>query len=1015
MKVCYKFLLSVLFACFLMQAGAQTPDGDVTISGTVLDNAGKPLQGVHVSVQEKTGDVATNEQGKYMIECRANDVLIFTKDGYNTVRKAALDLENTSINMVRSLVDAGDEDDVQIPFGSRKRREVSASLSSIKGTELPQLPLSSLNNILAGRLAGLHVKQSGSRPGADDATFLIRGRSSYNSNQAPIILVDGVVRDFNSMDLNEIASISVLKDAATLSWYGMNGANGVVYVTTKRGSATSTRVTLDVQGGVQTPVVVSKPLDSYTYATLYNQALANNGFAPQYDATALEAYKTGSDPYRYPNNNFVEQFFKKAAPVQRYVATVSGGNSFAKFFALFSVYNQTGLYNHADNEDYNANTAYQRFNVRSNLDLHINKNLDVTLDVGGRVEKLRYPEAGNGNLLDDIYNTPANAFPLLNQDGTYGGSSLFKTANPLAQLNADGNVTDLTRTMLATITVKQKLDRITKGLSANAYYSYDITSLYKSGYDQNYAIYELKADGSYEQFGTATPLKYAQADFNSNLRNNEFWGGLDYDRTFNDHGIRFSTRFQTAVSNAPNRLDYTRESFANRLSYSYKQKYFADVVATYAGSQTFAPGKRWGWFPAVSAGWIISDEVFMSKAKFLDYLKLRGSTGLVGNDNLGTRLFAFQNYYNRSGSQYFFGTSFSNAPSSTEQELGNSNLTWEKAVKSSVGFDAKFFNRSLGVSFDYFHENRKDLLTTALLPNILGQNTVNVNEGEAQYKGFEFSLDYKKKIGQVTFGVNGNFTSVETKVIAINEEAGLPEYQKQVGYGIGRVTQLNNDNSIDYTSRFLVTEGLFQSQAEIDAAPIQRFSGAVRPGDIRYKDVNSDGVIDNLDYVMTNYSDIPNIYFGFGFSVEYKGFDLAAQFQGVEGRTINIRNIINSGTSVTGYINQFSVDAWTPETAATAKYPRMAISDRGNNTAQSDYWLRSGDFIKLRNVEIGYTINTKKGNKAVLHGARVYVSGYNLFTFSEVDLDIDPEVPTLGYNASYPYLSTFAAGVKLKF
>jgi TonB-dependent starch-binding outer membrane protein SusC len=1016
MMVRYKIILSILLSCFMLQGWAQNPENDVTISGTIQDAAGKPIAGVIVKVQERSTAAFSGLDGKYTINCKGNDVLIFTKAGLNTLQKAALDLSNSVVIMQASLIDGGDNDDVEIPFGVRKKREITASVTAVKGSELPQLPLSSLNNILAGRLAGLHVKQSGTRPGVDDALFLIRGRSSYNANQSPLILVDGVERDFTNMDLNEIENISILKDAGSLSWYGMSAANGVIYVTTRRGSPTATKVTFDMQGGVQTPVNITKPLDAYTYATLYNKALANNGFAPQYDQAALDAYQSGTDPYRYPNNNFVDQFIKKAAPVQRYVATVSGGNSFAKYFTLLSFYNQGGLYNNANNKDYNSNSNFQRYNFRTNLSLHLNKNLDVRLDVGGRVEKLRYANAGNAGLLDVIYNTPANAFPLLNADSSYGGSSLFKTSNPLALLNANGNTTDMKRTMLANVDVKQKLDAITKGLSLNVLYTYDITSAYTSGYTQGYAVFESDGAGGYKQFGTATPLKYSQADFNSNLRNNEFWAGLDYDRNFNKHGFHITTRYQTAVSAAPARMNDTRQSIANRISYNYAQRYYADVVATYAGSQYFAPGKRWGWFPALSAGWIISEENFLKKSTILDYMKLRASVGVVGNEGVGARDLAFNNYWNRSGDQYFFGTGFSSPASSTEQELANPDLTWEKATKASFGLDAKFFHQSLGVSVDYFYENRNDLLTTALLPNILGQSVVDVNEGKAQYRGFEAALTYTKKLGQVTLSLNGNYTLAESKIIAINEEAGLPDYQKQVGFGISRVTQFNSESSTDYIGRFLVAEGLFQSQDEINNAPIQRFSGQVLPGDIRYKDVNGDGVIDNLDYVMTNYSDIPKSYFGFGLGLQYKHFDLSGQFQGVEGRTINIRNIINSGTSSTGYINQFSVDAWTAEKGTAALYPRLAISDRGNNTTQSTYWLRSGDFIKLKNLELGYTFGSPKVKKSWLTGSRIYVTGFNLLTFSDVsDLGIDPEIPTSGYNTSYPYLRTFALGFNLKF
>ncbi len=1008
MRLLNKFLIFTLFMSITGVCAAQTPGTDITAKGKLVDIKNNPVEGVAIFVQEKTSGIVTGSDGSFTVNCSSNDILIFKKKGYITLQKTATELLGSDMVMTASLIDGGDDDDVYIPFGVRKKRVLTTPVSSIKGSSLSQIPLSTLNNVLSGRVPGLYVKQTGTRPGTDDATFLIRGRSSYNSNQEPLVLVDGVARDFINMDISEIESINVLKDATSLAWYGMNAANGVIYVTTKRGSASSTKISLDVQGGVQVPMNRTKPVDAYNYAVLYNKVLNNDGLAPRYDQTALDAYQSGSDPLRYPNNNLVDQFLKTAAPVQRYVATVSGGNAFVKYFTLLSFYNQDGLYKGADNDKYNANTNYKRYNFRTNLDLRINKSLNVTLDVGGRVENLRYPTSGNATFLSTIYNTPSNAFPLVNADGTYGGSSLFRN-NPLAMLNENGNITDLYRTLLATLNVKHKLDFITKGLSANIFYTYDITGTFQSGFNQSYEVYEQNTNGSFTRFGTKAPLTYRSTAYGGNQRNNEFWGGFDYDHNFNNHGINFSTRIQTSVSAQPNRLDNTGVNFANRLSYNYKQRYFADIVASYAGSQNFAPGKRFGWFPAISAGWILSEEDFAKSSRFIDYFKLRASFGVVGNDGISARRFAYKNYFTRGGSQYVFGTGYTSVSNTTEVELANPDLTWERASKADLGFDAKFFNQDLSVSFDAFYERRTELLTTSLQPNILGQSVVDVNDGIAEYRGFETGIVYSKTIGKVDVQLNVNYTRAESKIIALNEEAGLPVYQKQVGYVIGGV----GDN---FTRRFLIADGIFQSQGEIGSAPLQRFSAVVRPGDIRYKDINSDGVIDNLDYVMTNYSDVPKAYFGFGLSVTYAGFDLTAQFQGIQGRTIQINDLVNSGSTSTGYINQFSAESWTPETAATAIYPRLSLSNRGNNTVSSTFWLRSGDYLRLKTAEVGYTIPPAVLQRLKIANCRIYVSGFNVLTFSKVkNLPIDPEIPGSGYGSSYPYIKTFAAGVNVNF
>lgn len=1024
MKIRYLIYIACLLSmCLYSTAWAQKPEEKLTVTGKVTDNNNTPLAGVNVFRQESKGaGINTAADGTFTLECSTNDVLVFQMKGYNTVTRTSTEAKNSVVVLQPSLIDAGDNDNVYIPFGVRKKRQVSASVSTISGDVLPQLPSSTLNNVLAGRLPGLYIQQLGTRPGTDDASFLIRGRSSYNNNQAPLVLVDGVQRDFVDMDLNEIESISVLKDAASLSWYGMYGANGIIYVRTKRGEATKTKVTLDVTAGLQTPVNVTRPLNSYTYATLYNEAQANSGIAPLYDATALAAYQNGSDPYKYPNNNFTDEFIKKAAPVQRYVATVSGGNSFARYYTMVSYFNQDGLYKGGNNSSYDANANYQRYNFRTNLDLHVNKNLDVSMDIGGRIMDLQYPTAGNSGLLAAINNTPPNAYPILNPDGSYGGTSLFRT-NPLALLSANGNRDDLTRNLLANISVREKLNSILDGLSLNVLYSYDVSSIFSSGISQDFAVYTPNASSAtgYDQFGVPAVISYASSSFSGNTRSNEFWGGFDYDKTVGQHSFNFSTRYNRRETAVPSTLDSHAEGISNRLSYNYKQRYFADIIGTYSGSQYFAPGKQYGFFPAISAGWIISDEGFLKQVSFLNYLKLRGSYGIVGNDAFSlSRRYAYENYYSRGQTGYAYGTGFANVAGTTQNALANPNLTWERAKKASVGLDTKFFNQMLTISADVFQEVRDNLLTNTITPSIIGQSQIQINAGKARYRGIEGEFTLNKRFNKVDVALFGNYTYAVSKILAINEEAGLPSYQKALGHSIASVAQLNSDagstSDVTYISSFLQADGIYQNAAEIAAGPKQRFSGAIQPGDIRYKDINGDGVIDNLDFVRSDYSFVPTSYFGFGARVGYKSFDLSVLFQGALGSTISINNIINSSSQNAGYINQFSVDRWTPATAATALYPRLAIADRGNNTQNSDFWLRSGDYLRLKHAELGYSLPKGLIDKMKMSSCRIYLSGFNLLTFDKLKgLPIDPEIPMAGYNTSYPYLRTYSLGINAKF
>lgn len=1012
-----KYMVCLLFFWVgILQADGQIPDQQVTVKGKVVDENKVPLPGVNVYLQESRNNkgVNTDAEGNFSLECTSSDVLVFHMNRYLTVTKGVLEIDKGTVTLTRALTDAGDDDNVYIPFGVRKRRQITATISTITTDNLPQIPSSSLNSVFTGRLPGLLITPSGSQqPGYDFSTFLIGGRSSYNNNQEPLVLVDGVERDFKSMDLGEIESVSVLKDAATLAWYGMYAANGVIYVKTKRGSATATHVTFDAQTGLQAPLEITKPLDSYTYATLYNEAQANSGNAPTYNAVALQAYQTGSDPYKYPNNNFVKDFTREVAPTQRYVATVSGGNAFIKYYTLLSYFNQGGFYKGGNNPSYDANTNFNRYNLRTNLDIHVSKTLDVALDVGGRISNLRFPYNGTGGFLNSIYNTPPNAFPVLNPDGTYGGTSLFPKSNPLAILSAGGISTDLTRNMIATINAKQRLDAVLDGLSLNLFYSYDVSGLYRSGFTQDYEVYQPNTAGGYDRFGNATIANYSANAFSGNIRRNESWVGFDYDHNFGKHGINFSTRGSRANYSLFAAIDQRREGWSNRASYNYNQRYFADVIATYSGSENFMPGKRFGFFPAVSAGWIISDEYFMKGTKgFLDFLKIRGSYGKIGNDALTTltRRFSFLTNYNRNAAGYNFGTSYTGVGGSAEYPLGNPDLTWEKVYKTSLGFDAKFFKQSLSVSANYFYEDRKDLLTSPLTPGILGQSQISVNEGEASYKGLEASLNYNRKIGSADFNIFANYTYSNSKIIAINEGAGLPDYQKQLGRPITSVIL-----PAGYVRNLLQADGIFQTQAQIDASPVQRFSRNVKPGDIKYKDINGDGVIDNLDFVTTDYNFVPKSYYGFGASVAVKGFDLNFLFQGVSGRTMSIQGLVNSGTANNGYLNQFSADRWTPATP-NADYPRLLITDRGNNTQNSDFWLRSGDYLRLKNVELGYSLPPSLLKRLKLSQVRFFISGLNLLTFDKLGgLDLDPEIPEAGYNSSYPYMKIYSLGLNLKF
>ena len=997
--------LFVLIPMLLVQALAQDP-ASATITGVVEDINHQPVSGMNVSVQERNIETVTDEQGKFTVTAVKGDVLIFDKKDYLTYYHTVVNEKGElKIPVAKSLTYAGMEDDVFIPFGVRKKREINGAISTLNASTLPQIPSSSLTNLFAGQLPGLNVWQTGTLPGRDETTIVLRNRASFAGANVPLVLVDGVVRDFSDMDVNEIQSITALKDAASLAWYGNRAANGVLLITTKRGSADKTRFTYDMQMGTQQPTVLAKPLDSFTFGSLYNRALKNDGFGPLYSQETLDGYKSGTDAYKYPDNNFVKEFFKDNALVQRHVLSASGGSKAVRYFTNLSYFNQGGLFNHADAPLFNSNVGYRRYNLRTNLDIQVTPLLTVQLDMGGRIEDRREPGSTSATFLSTIFTTPSNAFPLVNEDGSYGGSNLFRS-NPLAQLRAQGNRSEVTRVLQGTVNANHKLDFWLKGLSANVFYTFDIQGRYISGRSQEYEVYERGATGTLTRFGTQTPLGYVAATFADNIRTNEFWTGFDYDRNFGKHQVKVTTRYQQAVTFDPTRLEDKRQGFSGRASYSFNNRYYADVVASYSGSNNYMPGKQFGFFPAIAAGWVISEESFLKNSTILNYLKLRAAYGKAGNNNTGeTSKFPYAYLYSPTNGSYAFGTSFAAQAGASENTLPNPNITWETAYKTDIGLDAQLLKNSISISANYFNEHRKNILTNPTNPSVLGQTTYRINDGETSLRGFEGSIDFTEKFGAFTLFLGGNFTYAKNKILRINESAGLADYQKQAGHNLGAVS--------DYAKLMLISDGIFQSQAEIDKSPPQRFAGKLQPGDIKYKDINSDGVIDNYDRIMTDYNDTPNSYYGFHIGGKYKSFDFSLIGQGVLGRTIQLRTLVMAGSNNNGYINQFSTQAWT-ETNLSAAYPRLGISDRGNNTADSDFWLRSGNYMRLKSIELGYTIPSNVTDRLNIRSLRIYLNGFNLLNFNKIGADVDPEMPFAGYN-SYPYVRTLTAGLNLKF
>ncbi|RZM28987.1 MAG: SusC/RagA family TonB-linked outer membrane protein [Pedobacter sp.] len=1000
-------VLVMLYGILADQAFAQVTRQ--VYKGRVLDQVGKGVADAKVLSKTEGTVVYTDKNGNFTISGYPQDTLIYSKIGLATLQKLAgvnaalnvalLPAENVQVVAV-PYVKA--DELIEIPFGTRSREELNYAVSSLRHEQLAKVPISNLSGLLAGRLSGFLFRWTGNQPGGGNVSYQIRGKSSYAQGSSPIFLVDGIERDFEDMDITEVESVTVLKDAPALNWYGLNGGNGAIMVTTKRGKVGQSLITVDAQGGFQSASNMIRPLNSFDFATMYNQGLANVGQAPAFDAATLTGYQEQSNPYLYPDNNYLERFVKSQAPTQRYAVTFSGGTNKVRYFSSVSYFDQQGLFRETKTPNYNSNYGYKRYNFRINLDYDVTKTLTLLLLAGVRSEVRNDVGESASTVFNNLYNLPPNAFPILNADGSYGGTSVYQN-NPLGQLQRTGFTRTTTNILLASIMADQKLDFITKGLSANLFFSYDGYGNYGDGLTENYAVFNQTVT-PVQTYRTPAVMAYRTAAFQTNTKNNEFWLGLDYKRAIGAHSFTANVRGQQYVSAAVDRIDYRTRMAVGRLDYSFKSRYMLGFTGSYSGSENYAPGSRYGFFPAVAAGWLISNEDFLKGSNVIDYLKLRASYGRSGNigptyDASGNVVrLPYRTLFTRDAGP-FLGTTFSTSTTARlVSPAGNPLTTWEKIDRLNVGTDVNFLKGALALSFDYFDERRTDILGPANLPGIVGIAVAQVNSGRVDSKGFDFSSSFSKQFGEFALSTNANLTYAQNVIIQRIENTLAT--QSTVGRYIGG-------------GNYYIAEGIFQSQAEINASPRQTLSSLVVPGDLKYKDVNNDGLIDANDATAADFTDIPKMYYGFGLNLRYKQFDLGVQFQGVEGRTIDLVSHFHAGPNG---LNQLLSNSWTPATAATANLPRVGISDNGNNTASSTFWLHSGDFLKLRAAELGYSTPEALNKRLRFKGARIFLSGNNLFTISKLNkLGIDPETPNAGRFSSYPYVKTYAVGINVKF
>lgn len=1058
------------------EPAAQAQSSKLTVKGFVKDDKGDPMIGVTLIVKGTNFGTVSNADGSYSIDVPyGGATLMVSYIGYapqeiNVNNRTKIDI--TLLEDSKAL-----EEVVVVGYNVQKKETITGSIATITTKDLKQSPTANINNALAGRMPGLLVNQfSGGEPGNDAAQLNIRGISTYGQSGV-IMIVDGIERDMSYLAPDEIETFTILKDASATAPYGIRGANGVIVVTTKRGRK-GEKPTVDFKAsvGISEPIRYPDYLGSADYATLYNEAMLHDNPSWTADAPSLftqeaidnyrRAKGDNSDGLGY-NWDYFDYAFQPSV-LQDYSLSVRGGTDRARYFILGSYYKQGGNYK-LSNAD-NANN-FLRYNFRANVDVDATKRLKISVDLGARVTEYSYPGATAANIIS-LANTQPPYLPIVlpnngnevNQTNfeENGGYLLYGDVdyryNMLGQLTRTGFSKRTRRYLQGSFKLSHDLDFITEGLSIAAQFSYDTFNqhtinnsvpthstgnLTYPGYStwmlpEEYSIDEWKNNSAYwiqnGSYVTANQRTTDDAQGNSLSHANpegtsRFQARLDYARKFGDHNVTAMVLYYMQNKIVGKEVPYRYMGFSGRATYDYKNKYLFEFNIGYNGSENFARGHRFGVFPAGSIGWVVSQEEFMKNVSWIDHLKLRASYGLVGNDQMGSTRFAYLQYYT-SGSNmniYFgedkkaFGTTL------IEGIFANPSLTWEKARKFNFGIDAEFFHQRLTLSVDVFKEHRYDILTSLNtddklgFPYIVGQTAPIVNSGIVDNRGIEFQLGWDGRIGQhFRYWIRPNFTFARNKVKFCNEISYVDSngrdcpWRYQTGRRVG-------ENFCYIFDHFVADQDEADRLNAMNGGSGFGMWGAVQPGDVVYKDMNGDGVVNNYDRAAVGNPRTPEIQYGIPVGLSYKGFDFSMLWQGSALCSVQL-----SGPAVwdfplydqsrTGKVRKMHLNRWTPETAATATYPALHYGIHNNNKQQySSLFLYDASYIRLKNVEIGYTLPKAWTSKAGIQSVRIYAQGQNLLTFDRLgDVDMDPEIKN-GDGSWFPVQRVVNLGINMTF
>lgn len=1026
------FVVSALFADTGNRESVSSVPQAIPVSGKVTsqeDPGGLP--GVNIIVKGTTQGTVTDMNGDFKIEVPNSDaVLVFSSIGFMNEEVTVGNRSVINVNMVTDVQALSEV--VVVGYGTQKKVTATGSIATVPGREIMQTPVINASNALAGRMAGLVAVTRSGEPGNDGATLRIRGLNTLGDNN-PLIVVDGIPgRSLDRIDPNSIESITVLKDASA-AIYGAQAANGVILITTKRGATGKPEIAVNLNQGFGQPTRIPRMANAPTYATMLNEIDMYRGDNPRFSQEEIGLYEDGSDPWRYPDTDWFSEVLRPWSGQNYFNATISGGSENIKYFLLAGVRDQQGYYR-------NSAANYRQYDFRSNIDGKISDNVTIGFDISGRQENRNYPTRGSGSIFRMVMRGKPHMHAFW-PDGTPGPDIEYGDNPAVISTDATGYDRDNRYILNNNLRLDINIPWV-EGLSINSNMGLDKEFHHRKIFATPWYLYSWDYQ-TYDDAGNPV-LNRGQRGFTDarltqsmedrqNILINTF---VNYDRTIADiHAFKLMAGIERRSGNIEN-FDAFRRFFVStavdqmfaggeqdmntggiasrsarlnyfgRVNYNYMEKYLAEFVWRYDGSYIFPEDRRYGFFPGVSLGWRVSEEDFWNVG-FIDNFKLRGSWGQTGNDRIDEFQYLASYTFGRWDTEDWYPQYFRNQPYifGVDQEnkalyealIPNRNVTWEVATQSNIGIELSMMNGKIFLEADYFNNVRSDILwwRNASVPGSTGLSLPRENIGKVANRGFDFNIGYNDQMGELKYQVSLNGGYAKNEILFWDEAPGAPEYQLSTG-------------SPMFTSLYYNSLGIFRNQEEVDAYP--SWSGA-QPGDIRFEDVNGDGVIDANDRVRNQFNNIPRFTGGLNLNMQYRGFDLAVLFQGAAGA---VQYISTESGEIGNFLQSFAENRWTPENP-DASGPRTF--NRGNEywmNNQNTHFLHRTDYLRLKNLQVGYNLPATLTERIGMQGLRVYVGGFNLLTYAPDFPDFDPEM-TSAAGTAYPLQKIVNGGLTLTF